>query len=73
MSIKLHRDSLRNRGNCRFVDGPEFLDLAVSHAKLESADDVSAGVRGLRDPATGEIVYVEQEKLEEIRVNSLPR
>ena len=51
------------RDGCTFVDADHYTQLAVSNRALERADDQTADVRGLRDVNTGEVFYIEIERL----------
>jgi hypothetical protein len=62
-SMEERRQSLRLQADSRFVDCEEFRELLTSRRKLVRADDRSAGVRGLFEPATGERFFIEENRL----------
>ena len=49
--------------NTRFIAPEEYTRLLVSRQRFERADDLRAGVRGLRDRVTGDLFLVEEEAL----------
>jgi len=57
------RAELRNQTRCRFVEVEEFLACATSRIRFERADDPVARLRGLRNPTSGEMIFLEDEKL----------
>ena len=48
---------------CKFVDAENYTRLVVSNRSLERADDDAARLCGLRDLNTGELFYIESERL----------
>ena len=63
VNTKTRRDALRTQPRCRFVEAEEFLPFATSRECFERADDHSAKLLGLRNPANGEVIFLEAEKL----------
>jgi hypothetical protein len=57
------RRALRLLPNSRFISPDEYTRLLVSRQRFERADDLRAGVRGLRDRVTGALFLVEEEAL----------
>lgn len=57
------RAELRNQSRCRFVEVDEFITFLTSRRQFERADDPVANLRGLRNPSSGEMVFLEAEKL----------
>lgn len=57
------REELRNESRCRFVEVDEFLACATARTRFERADDPTAKLLGLRDPTSGDVIFVEAEKL----------
>ena len=63
VDAKQRRAELRNQSRCRFVEVEEFLACATSRTRFERADDHLAKLLGLRDPSSGDVIFVEAEKL----------
>ena len=57
------RSLLMNSSSCTFVDLENYTELVLSHRSLERADDDAARLCGLRDLNTGELFYIESERL----------
>lgn len=57
------RTLLMKSDSCIFVDAEDYTQLAVSNRVLERADDEVARLCGLRDLNTGELFYIESERL----------
>lgn len=70
-TIQGNRQRLSALENCQFIEPEDFMSRAVSRQALLRADDATAAVHGLLDPSTGELFFVEYEKLE--RWQQLPR
>ena len=57
------REQLRTETCCRFVDVDEFITILTSRDHFERADEPVAKLLGLRDPSSGDVIFVEAEKL----------
>ena len=50
----------------RRVSREQYIGLLLSHNRLRRCDDHAMGVRGLRDPKTGDFFFINEEELFEI-------
>lgn len=63
IDVTAGRAQRKGQPNCRFVERDEFCMLAISCRKLERYDDTGAELRGLLDPSTGTLYWIEEERL----------
>jgi hypothetical protein len=61
--VEARRVELRSAQGCHFVDTTTFIELLVAPRTLKRANDPTARVRGLLDPAIGVRFLIEEEKL----------
>lgn len=53
----------KGQTNCRFVELDEYCSLALSRRKLFRHDDSGAELRGLLEPDTGTVYWIEEERV----------
>ncbi|TWT49862.1 hypothetical protein KOR42_38140 [Thalassoglobus neptunius] len=61
------REFCSTRPDCKMVSAQEFIDLMMSHAEFERADEPEANLLGLIDRVTGGRVFVRAEEIDVLR------